>query len=223
MKGGVNVGTVYILPVINDIIAGQNAGSTLSSPYNTLYNSINNSGLYVGVTYEFIHNYNIDLYMASNNSGDRFAAWTHDDGIISYAWKFSSNSGVIGMARTWPSTGWKEYVGRAHTESYDIYRPPDLKDNGSIAIDLFDSEEEALRALGIITTYPITYSYTNSTVSGPSEAAIGDTVTVSAVPDVGYGITDASTQILVTNNDVAVPYTWDATNQRITFTMPDPS
>lgn len=74
-----------------------------------------------------------------------------------------------------------------------------------------------------ITYYPITYSSSNSTVSGPSEAAVGDTVTVSAVPDVGYGITDASTQILVTNNDVAVPYTWDAANQRITFTMPDPS
>lgn len=74
-----------------------------------------------------------------------------------------------------------------------------------------------------VETYPITYSYTNATVSGPSEAAIGDTVTVSAVPDVDYGITDASTQILVTNNDVAVPYTWDSVNNRITFTMPDPS
>lgn len=73
------------------------------------------------------------------------------------------------------------------------------------------------------TAYPITYSSSNSTVSGPSSAAVGETVEVSAVPDVGYGITDASTQILVTNNDVAVPYTWDAMNNRITFTMPDPS
>lgn len=72
-------------------------------------------------------------------------------------------------------------------------------------------------------TYPITYSYTNSTVSGPAEAAIGDTVIVSAVPNVDYGITDASSQIIVTNNDVAVPYTWDAANNTITFTMPDPT
>lgn len=72
-------------------------------------------------------------------------------------------------------------------------------------------------------SYPITYSFSNAIVSGPSEAAVGDTVEVSAVSDVGYGITDASTQILVTNNDIAVPYTWDAVNQRITFTMPDPS
>lgn len=72
-------------------------------------------------------------------------------------------------------------------------------------------------------SYPITYHYTNSIVNGPSEAAVGDTVIVSVVSDVGYDITDASSQILVTNNDVAVPYTWDATNQRITFTMPDPT
>lgn len=90
-------------------------------------------------------------------------------------------------------------------------------------LDMYSSREEAREALGWYDTYPITYHYMNSIVSGPSEAAVGDTVTVSAVPDVDYGITDASTQILVTNNDVTVPYTWDATNNRITFTMPDPS
>lgn len=89
---------------------------------------------------------------------------------------------------------------------------------------IYATAEEALAALvDPVFYYPITYSSSNSIVSGPSEAAVGDTVTVSAVPDVGYGITDASTQILVTNNDVAVPYTWDAANNRITFTMPDPS
>lgn len=70
--------------------------------------------------------------------------------------------------------------------------------------------------------YPITYHYENSTVSGPSEAAVGDTVTVSAVPDTDYGITDPTTQISVTNNDDPVNFTWDASTNRITFTMPDP-
>lgn len=73
------------------------------------------------------------------------------------------------------------------------------------------------------TGYPITYHYTNSIVSGPAEAAVGDTVTVSAIPDNNYGITDASSQILVTNNDVAVSYNWNPTTNTITFTMPDPS
>lgn len=86
---------------------------------------------------------------------------------------------------------------------------------------LYDDIDSAL--LSLRNTYPITYHSINSTVSGPSEALVGDTVVVSAVPDVGYGITDAPTQILVTNDDVAVPYTWDASNQRITFTMPQPA
>lgn len=95
---------------------------------------------------------------------------------------------------------------------------------GIYTAETFDTIDAALLAGDISAlSYPITYHYTNSTVSGPAEAAVGDTVTVSAVPNVGYGITDATTQILVTNNDVAVPYTWDAATNRITFTMPDPS
>lgn len=72
-------------------------------------------------------------------------------------------------------------------------------------------------------TYPITYSSSNATISGPSEAAVGDTVTVSAVPDNNYGITDAASQILVTNNDAAVPYQWNPSTNTIVFTMPDPT
>lgn len=74
-----------------------------------------------------------------------------------------------------------------------------------------------------VETYPITYHYTNSTVSGPSEAAVGDTVVVSAVPDNNYGITDPTMQIAVTSNDDPVNFTWDASTNRITFTMPDPT
>lgn len=88
----------------------------------------------------------------------------------------------------------------------------------------FSSIQEAaeyIYNLGLL--YPITYHYTNSTVSGPAEAAIGDTVTVSAVPNVDYGITDPTTQISVTNNDAPVNFTWDAATNTIMFTMPDPT
>lgn len=71
--------------------------------------------------------------------------------------------------------------------------------------------------------YPITYSYSNSTVTGVSEAAVGETVVVSAVPDNNYGITDPTSQISVTNNDVAVPFQWNPSTNTITFTMPDPT
>lgn len=95
-----------------------------------------------------------------------------------------------------------------------------LANNVYVYQSLAELQADFVRLYGY---YPITYSFSNSTVSGPSEATVGDTVTVSAVPDVGYGITDASSQIFVTNNDVAVPYTWDAVNNHITFTMPNPS
>lgn len=117
-----------------------------------------------------------------------------------------------------------EYISSPYTNAISF-----MFGTGSIRIsgvDAYSTSTEAAAALGLIIgdkQYPITYHYTNSTISGPSSAAVGDTVTVSAVPNAGYGITDASTQILVTNNDVAVPYTWDATNNRIMFTMPDPS
>lgn len=98
--------------------------------------------------------------------------------------------------------------------------------DSSVFESFYDSRESAINAvinyLNPI-AYPITYHYTNSTVSGPAEAAVGDTVTVSAVPNENYGITDAASQILVTNNDVAVPHTWDSVTNTITFTMPDPS
>lgn len=69
--------------------------------------------------------------------------------------------------------------------------------------------------------YPIQYQQTNCTLSGPDEAAVGDTVTVSCTFPEGYGIANPSSSILVTNNGVAIDYTYS--NGVITFTMPDPT
>ena len=92
-------------------------------------------------------------------------------------------------------------------------------------VDSYSSDAEAQEALenAVGITFPITYHYTNSTVSGPSEATVGETVVVSAVPDNNYGITDPTSQISVTNNDVAVSYEWNPSTNTITFVMPDPS
>lgn len=75
------------------------------------------------------------------------------------------------------------------------------------------------------TNYPITYYPTNVTLNGPAEAAVGDTVNVNCTFPTGYTMKNPTSggDIRVTNNGVAVPYTWDNTNKRITFTMPDPS
>lgn len=154
-------------------------------------------------------------------------------GDIDRRWLYYSNSEyLIALGSNIESVSLVNYYYEA-SEHYTNYYYGNIGSNlGEVsnlvynsAIYNYDSLEEALAGEGIVPygEYPITYSYTNSTVSGPSSAVVSDTVTVSAVPDVGYGITDASTQILVTNNDVAVPYTWDAATNHITFTMPDPS
>ena len=149
-------------------------------------------------------------------------------GVLQYMWASSYGgsalNGVLSIAGN-------DYYGRVESIQYSSSNFTIDSYTGvfSNVDEMVGSDSELvslLRSLNIhpiSTSYPITYHYTNSTVSGPSEAAVGETVTVSAVPNAGYGITDATTQILVTNNDVAVPYTWDAANNSITFTMPDPS
>ena len=114
-----------------------------------------------------------------------------------------------------------------HRTGYSYYEIVDGRPFDSAGVfPIYNSVEDIISEADSMFSgvrYPITYSYTNSVVTGPSEASVGETVIVSAVPNVGYGITDATTQISVTNNDIAVPYTWDAATNRITFTMPDPT
>lgn len=104
-----------------------------------------------------------------------------------------------------------------------------LKSDTTFNIPTYDTVWDGLIDNGVLpissggTKYPIAYSYTNSVVYGPSEAAVGEIVNVSAVPNSNYGITDPASQILVTNNDVAVSYQWNPSTNTITFVMPDPS
>lgn len=70
--------------------------------------------------------------------------------------------------------------------------------------------------------YPITYRLINCTAhSAPTEAAIGDTVTVPLQFTSGYGIVNPSSDVYVTNNGVVIPSTYS--NGVLTFTMPDPT
>lgn len=73
-------------------------------------------------------------------------------------------------------------------------------------------------------TFPITYYPTNVTFDpAPSSAVVGDIVTVGVfVPD-GYTIRNPSSNIVVRNNGIIVPHTWDATTSHLTFEMPNPS
>lgn len=227
------MGTVYLLPAIenlsfNNFIDG--SYSNLDNQQLYAYNTLINSGklIYDGV--------------ANINAPTRTAKLYHGaTGTIYLAYFKGLNGSVeVGIYVVYAKTPSTIYLARNTSDGlYSIERTvyeegfykvqsvsyTPIQSFVNAGIDCYETRQAAEEAMSyyMANYYPITYHYTDSTVSGPSEAAVGDTVTVSAVPDVGYGITDASTQILVTNNDVAVPYTWDATNQRITFTMPDPT
>lgn len=70
--------------------------------------------------------------------------------------------------------------------------------------------------------YPITYRLTNCTAStAPTEAMIGDTVTVPFQFTSGYGFVNPSSDVYVTNNGVVIPSQYS--NGVLTFTMPDPT
>lgn len=92
--------------------------------------------------------------------------------------------------------------------------------NPIIQAALYNSEEECLRALGLLEN-PITYRLTNCTApNAPSEAKVGDTVVVPFVFGEGYGIVNDA-NVFVANNGVVIPSTY--ADGILTFTMPDPN
>lgn len=207
-------GQLYVVPNLN--IAPYTPSSY---QYDDSAQAIEANGLNMGLyeTTDRVERY----YLYTNLNECNVAAYWVDNNLYAVCDKLAGRMVI-------ESRGQYKYVSGQPliqiTDSYGTYYKTQYGLGTNSLVDVYDSLALALEALGIYEPlYPITYSYTNSTVSGQSEAAIGETVVVSAVPDVDYGITDASTQIIVTNNDVAVPYTWDAVNKRITFTMPDPT
>ncbi len=84
--------------------------------------------------------------------------------------------------------------------------------------DLYQAFEDAIFAP---TNFPITYRLTNATTTGPNEANVGDTVTVSLTFPEGYGVVNPSSDVYVSCNGVLVPSTYS--DGQLVFTMPDPS
>ena len=224
------MGTVYIVPIISELATVPDAQyvdiNQLTQEQLSVFNAVTTSGLHYARHAN--NNTTVDYYIATK-SGNFYIAFFYD---------YSNPSlPTFGYYRLNPNTT-NRYIcisgnnatiaaiyGATSVSNVPVKltQPNDSYTSVTLLVDYYETEEAALEAISQYVTYPITYSYTNSTVSGPSEAAVGDSVAVSAVPDVDYGITDQSSQIAVTCNDEPVAFSWDATNQRITFTMPDPS
>lgn len=162
------------------------------------------------------------------------AAWKASDTVLlKMLFSASSGNATVTVPETYSSPSNPEHFTSSY--SYIIYYAISSfggYSGGSIYynnVPSYSTLEEALSAIDddnwtggpIQSQYPIQYQQTNCTLSGPDEAAIGDTVTVSCSFPEGYGIANPSSSILVTNNGVVVDYTYS--NGVITFTMPDPT
>ena len=118
--------------------------------------------------------------------------------------------------------GHRYYCGHVSTNNTGVFS----EFTGIYNVSPFSTIDLALNAISIkpIGGYSITYYPTNVTLDpAPPEAIVGDTVTVGVSVPAGYTIRDPSSNIVVRNNGIIVPHTWDASSSRFTFTMPDPS
>lgn len=154
--------------------------------------------------------------------------WAGDE--IYYILHASPVSGSIYGYATTKHAGRRWLDGTTHLVGGMYFHNENAGDYASLrtkaipAFEPFDSYNDALYALthyNPIATYPITYRPTNcSFPNAPTEAAVGETVTVAVMFEEGYGIVNPS-DIYVTCNGVSVPSTYN--NGTLTFTMPDPS
>ncbi len=216
MKGGESMGQIYPVNSVGTLVFDNITFSSLTS-----FNSAQRNAYDIVIGRGTVYDVNIVGAIATDIPGSYWGVYVSGN---SYSVGTNFNSGIYLYDAYHNSSFSSCGVSKVFHDTVEVVigspRPIAGLPGGIVP---YSSESELRAALSNLVRYPITYHYTNSTVSGPAEAIVGDTVTISAIPDVGYGITDASTQILVTSNDIAVPYTWDATNNRITFTMPNPT
>lgn len=140
------------------------------------------------------------------------------DGVTSYSVSSGSNS-IITINNV-------QYYGMLYYISADHYTGSDVTSSSftvSGVYTILNTCEEAVIQSGVHgIRQPITYRLTNCTApSAPTEAVIGDTVTVPLQFSSGYGIVNPSSDVYVTNNGVVVPSQYS--NGVLTFTMPNPS
>jgi len=117
--------------------------------------------------------------------------------------------GIGNIALTYPDAGRLEVPN--NVGSLGFY-------GATIGIDLGADGITFFQSLPTFDINSIAYSSTNGTISGPSSASSGDTVTLTANPDTGYAL--SSIAIYKTASQDPVEYT-KISDTTYTFTMPD--
>lgn len=222
------MGQVYEVPFLPVDVGGWDwtGYENLSEAQKTRYNTLKNGG-FKFLRYHFIYGdqYGDSYYGRANQTSKVYFAMYGSNNIARGYLRRSDDATTFYTLEINDSSSFSSISDNISVTSTIYHRNLENDPRTFYPADgilMYSSYEEALAAISVA-NYPITYHYTNSTVSGPSEAVVGDTVTVSAVPNNNYGITDPASQILVTNNDVAVSYQWNSSTNTITFVMPEPT
>lgn len=199
------MGTVYTLPVIAE---GANAtiSTIISNAFRIRLRSTSSSdtgGLYI---WSNIANVKLAMYLVGSTI---YRVVKFPDGSGTYF------TGVLFDSEPPVSKQITTITGESYIENTQMYQEE------YNVIDYFNTQEEALAALGYNTKYPITYRLTNCTAAdAPAEAAVGETVVVPIEFPDGYGLANTG-DIYVQCNGTVVLSTYE--NGQLTFTMPDPS
>lgn len=172
------------------------------------------NGIFVG------HNsqYNFDLYVSANKTAYMLA---YNDGGPIRTVPFSLLPNTTAYLTYHTATVTTVPLFTQYGDTYSYFTTSVI--NTNMQLVPFNSMSEAVSFLtSFRVEYPITYRLTNcSAPDAPTEAAIGDTVTVPFQFTSGYGIVNPSSDVYVTNNGVVVSSQYS--NGVLTFIMPDPS
>lgn len=223
-------GQVYLMPTADLTFTptGNDAvpKSELSADQVTALNYLKNNG-FTGHNY-----YTVD----GNTTYPRYTMYK--TGTKAYRAYYLKNNGNVAYLYLYTTSWWQYYV-----IEYTAYNYVTLRNSGQWSTDnvnvirntawdiptqamnvsYYNSEADARTAISayLPSPYPITYRLTNATTTGPSEANVGDTVTVPLMFPEGYGIVNPSSDVYVTCNGVSVPSTYS--DGQLVFIMPDPS
>lgn len=197
-----------------------------------IYNGIPDYSALVSYGLYLFNVSNTDIYILSSGNGvyvalNHFTNETYGITIIFHdgnlrAWENYTISGHNTARERTPLNGGEQYNWIYIASNTINYEEPRILNS---AFDGYFTSRESLvaAALELVPSYPsvpITYRLTNATTTGPSEATVGDTVTVPLVFPSNYGVVNSS-NAYVTNNGVVIPSSYS--NGVLTFTMPNPS
>lgn len=214
MRGGENV--AYLLADYDSSTYGTKFFRAISGrssfPMISYHGKISGNDVYCGLLrFESSSGVRYGTLMLSLSSFSQRYTNTYSDGTVS-----------TGTSTATLAPGYSDLYGYLITDINLAFPYPEWITDSEVYVPVYHDVQDFIDEVykGAI-HYPITYRLTNCTApDAPSEAVVGDTVSVPFVFPDGYGIVN-NENVYVTNNGVIVPSTYS--DGVLTFEMPDPN